>query len=685
MERDFLFEIGVEEVPARFLPSTLNQMEGIALGIATEMGLEIDSIYTYATPRRLTLYIKNLKEYQKERIREIWGPPVRVAFDEKGEPTKTLTGFLKANNLKLEDIRIMRNQKGEYIVGILKEEGKHVTSILPAFMDKFILSLNFPKSMRWGEDSLRFVRPIRWLLALYGDTLIPFELDGIKTDRFSYGHRFLSYGKIEITEPRVYKDLLKKACVIVDHVERLRLIKEELQRLSSESGLEVISDDELLEHVNFIVEYPHGLLCEFSSDYLELPEELLITVMRDHQKYFALKDKSGRLSNRFIVISNTFIENDLAVRRGAERVIKARFDDARFYYEEDKKEPLPLRIDSLKKVVYQESLGTLYDKTMKLVNISEYLAKRLYPKKIELIRRSALLSKTDLVTGVVREFPELQGVMGYYYALYSGEDVEVATAIKEQYLPGKSGGDLPLTMAGTVLSIADRIDNIASFFSIGLEPTGSEDPFGLRRQAIGIISIIFERNLPITIRELVNIAREQLKDFDVPNEKVISFISQRLEVILSSRGYSREIINSLVNYFPDLYPGEIIGRLDALEEFRKTPFYQDFVLITKRVFNILGKHYSKESGIEESRIENEYEKELYLKIVESEDAINKLFSRRDYKGILEAIWGMKDVINSFFDHVLVMDKDEKKRNNRLAILSRLWSLMLMYADFSRLS
>ncbi len=678
----FLLEIGVEEIPARFISPTLSLMRQSAERLLKEERLTYSDIRVLATPRRLTIIIEDLPERQADTIKEVWGPPKKVCFDEEGNPTKTLLGFCASHGISLENVVIRQKERGEYVVARIEEKGLLTESLMDKFALSFIGSLNFPKSMRWADHTIRFVRPIRWILCLLDSTPLEFEIDGIRSGNFTIGHRFLSKGKILISHPDEYVEKLFNSGVIVDQDRRREEILRQIHGLTQKRGLKVYEDEELLEHVTNLVEHPHCVIAEFPEEYLSLPSELLITVMRDHQKYFATYSENG-LSNHFIVISNTSQENEDNVRAGAERVIKARFEDARFYYNEDKRKRLEERVGELRRVVYHEKLGSLFEKTERIRAISRYLAQKLLPEKIESIDRATRLSKADLITGVVREFPELQGIMGYYYALNDGEPQEIAIAIKEHYLPRKSGDKNPSTHEGAILSIADKIDNIVSFFGLGLEPTGSEDPFALRRQAIAIIGILRQWGYPVTIEELVNIASVQLQNLQIPVERIINFIEQRVEVILEQEGYHHELISSLSSYISRLPFEEIIKRLKALEEFRKRKEYPDFILAAKRINNILSKYYNPQAMVKESLFESEHEWTLYNILKEVEQRLKEGIEKGDYNTCIEALISMIGPINSFFDNVLVMAKKEELKNNRLNLLSNVWRALLMMADFSK--
>jgi glycyl-tRNA synthetase beta chain len=678
----FLLEIGVEEIPARFITSSLTMMRQSAERLLKEQRLGYSDIRVLATPRRLTLIIEGLPERQADTVKEIWGPPRKVCFDENGNPTKTLLGFCAGHGISPENVEIRKKERGEYVVARIEEKGLLTESLMDKFALSFIGSLNFPKSMRWADHSIRFVRPIRWILCLLDSTTVEFEIDGIKSGNFTIGHRFLSKGKVFISHPDEYMEKLLNSGVIVDQQRRKEETLRQIHSLAEKRGLRVHEDEELLEEVTYLVEHPWAVMAKFPEEYLGLPPELLITVMRDHQKYFATYLKDG-LSNHFIVVSNTSPENEDNVRAGAERVIKARFEDARFYYNEDKRKRLEERVEELRRVVYHEKLGSLFEKTERIRAISRYLAQKLVPERTERIDRTARLSKTDLITGVVREFPELQGIMGYYYALNDGEPSEIALAIKEHYLPRRSGDKNPSTHEGAILSIADRIDNIVSFFGLGLEPTGSEDPFALRRQAIAIIGILRQWSYPVTIEELVNIASGQLQNLQIPVERIINFIEQRVEVILEQEGYNHELISSLSSYISRLPLQEVIKRLQALEEFRKRKEYPDFILAAKRVNNILSKFYAPQATVKEELLSSEHERSLYKISKEVEQRLKEGIEKGDYNNCIEALISMIGPINGFFDNVLVMVKEEDLKNNRLNLLSNVWRALLMVADFSK--
>jgi glycyl-tRNA synthetase beta chain len=681
-----LLEIGTEEIPARFLPVAIKDLQDNTKPILSENSVDFSEIKVYATPRRLVLMITGLPEIQSGRVREVFGPPKKIAFDGKGSPTEAALKFASSQGVHVESLVIKKRDKGEYVVSVIEEKGIPVKDILPEILKRIVFSIRFPKTMRWGNGSIKFARPIHWILAIFDNDVIPFEVDGIKSDNMTYGHRFLSPAKFQIKEIKSFKNLLENNSVIVDQEERKKTILKGIRRLSSSVGGIPIEDEELIETVNFLVEYPFPVLCSFQEDYLELPKELLVTVMKDHQKFFAVENRQGRLINHFIVISNTRGENEEIVRIGAERVIKARFEDARFYFKEDRKKTLNERIGELRKVIYQEKLGSLYEKTERVVSLIEFLSDRAVPLKKDKLIRAAWLSKTDLVTGVVKEFPELQGIIGKYYALSDDEDNEIAGGIEEQYLPRHSGGVLPGTEVGDLLSIADKMDNIVSFFSLGLIPTGSEDPFALRRQALGIIAIMLEKGYPLPLKDLISNALKNLKSlFSLPEkteEKIFQFFEQRFEPVFSDRGYSLDILHSVLFMSLDFPVKEIEGRIDALKKFKNEKIYDDFLLAIKRVHNILPKATTFRLKIK--LLIEESEKMLKDRIDALKSQIKSLLEEKRYFDAILLLADITGPINNFFEHVLVMDKNEEIKLNRLALLKEVWETAITIADFSKL-
>ncbi|MCX8031381.1 MAG: glycine--tRNA ligase subunit beta [Thermodesulfovibrionales bacterium] len=679
-----LLELGVEEIPARFLPDALVALKNNAEKLFTENRLIFSNIKTHATPRRITL-IADLEKHQKVEEKEIWGPPVNVAFDDFGNPTKAAEAFAKTHGITLDSLQKKEKGKGLYIVAIVKEEANKTKDVLPQILSRLILSLNFPKNMRWGDGDLKFVRPIHWILAIYDQDKIAFEIEGIRSDSMTRGHRFLSPASFEIKDIKSYTNLLRNNFVIVNQEERKKIIIEESNKLAQSVNASVIIDEDLLEHVTFLVEYPVPVLGSFPSEYLSLPPELLINVMKGHQKYFALEDANKRLVNYFIIVSNTKLANSDTVRKGAERVIKARFEDARFYFEEDTKIPLESRIEDLKKVIYHDKLGSLYSKTQRIVSIAEFVANKCCPSKIENIVKAANLSKTDLITGVVREFPELQGIIGSYYAAKEGYNDSICKALREQYLPAHASDILPVTDTGSIVSLSDKLDNIASFFMIGLSPTGSEDPFALRRQAHGVILILVAKKYDLTLKELIEVS---LKPYDISDKEelissLIKFFEQRFDYLMQLEGYPSDYVSSVIHFLSNTPLYKIKNRLQTIYEFKNEPNFESLILSIKRVNNIAPKFDVPK--VTKELFVNPEEEALYNALLTTKDQVTSSLAKNDYLSALKAIKNLTEPINSFFDKVLVMDKNEEIKNNRLALIKDVQTLIQSIADFSKLT
>jgi len=683
-----LLEIGTEEIPARFIPDGIKALKDRLLEFLSESAIEFGKVSEYATPRRLAVLIENVSELQKDRIVEILGPPRKIAFDTSNNPTGATSGFARSYNVKVESLKIVKTDRGEYISATIEKRGKKTKDVLSDALPDIITSIPFPKSMRWGDGDLRFVRPIRWITAILGKEIIHFELDDLKSGNISYGHRFISPGAFRIEDPSEYLQLLSANYVIADYNERKKTILEGIKKIESMVGCKVYEDSELLETVTFLVEYPTVILGDFNTEYLSLPRELLITVMKSHQKYFSVKDKNGNLLPHFIIVSNTKLENTETVKKGAERVIKARLEDARFYYNEDRRKSLWDYVETLKKVTFHEKLGNLYEKVERIAFLCSFISDEvnLSEEKKEKLLKTCMLCKADLVTGIVREFPELQGYMGMVYARNSGEDEEIASAIYEHYMPRHSGDSLPSSDIGNIISIADKMDNIASSFLIGLAPTGSEDPFALRRQAMGIINILLSKGYSIMLNILIDKALQCIEGYLSQKkalcEEILKFFYQRFEGMLLSDGYSYDVINSVFSTgnLTDARQGvnikDIKHRIKTLSEMKRMPEFLELLTSAKRVYNILGN--TKPSEPKVNLLTEKVEKELYNVVTE---VYNKSLIKTNYMSLFE----LTTPINSFFDRVLVMDRDAELRTNRLALLSLVKRVFDSLGDFSKIA
>lgn len=679
-----LLEIGTEEIPARFLPDTIEKMKSGAEKLFADFTIGVSSIHTYATPRRLAL-IAELNASQNPVAKEVWGPPASVSFDSAGNPTKAAEAFVKTNGISLSDISRKEKGKGVYIMAIVREEAKSTESLLPEILQRLIMTLHFPKSMRWGNSDFRFARPVHWILALFDNRRVSFEIEGIKSTGMTRGHRFLAPAPFEIKDCKAYTNLLRNNFVILDPEERTRMITEGANKLAASVKASLINDQDLLQHVVYLTEYPTPVLGSFSDAYLALPKELLTTVMKGHQKYFAVEDHKGRLLNYFIAVSNTTQNNAENVRKGAERVLKARFEDARFYYEDDLKVPLKKRLEGLRKVVYHEKLGTLYDKAVRISAIAEYLATHGFKESKKDAGTAGMLSKTDLISGVVREFPELQGIMGGYYALHEGLGEKIAGALAEQYLPAYSGDRLPGTRLGSIVSLADKLDNVASFFMLGLSPSGSEDPFALRRQTIGIIAILLDTRCSLPVSALLKKALQQfsIKEKEPVIDSLVKFFEQRADVVFQSNGYAQDAVSAVLHFVRNEPLFAVRERLESLKKYREAAGCDTFLLAQKRINNIAPKGPVPE--MDEALFTQQEEKTLFIETASRVEKVKSFTAKHLYLEAIQTLQELTDPINVFFDKVLIMDKDEVVKQNRLALIETIRQLALEIADFSKLS
>jgi len=687
----FFLEIGSEEIPAGYIDPALEAMKEQIIKFMDDYRIAYGTPVIAGTPRRLTLFIPDVALQQESTSQEIVGPPYQVAFNPDGTPTKAAEGFAKSQNMSVEDLQIKETPKGKYLYVVRREEGLPTKNLFAEKLPDFIAHIPFPKSMRWRSETVTFARPIRWIVALLGDELIPFRYGDIESGSFTYGHRFMKPDPIPVkADYNLYREELRKAFVIVDRDERRELIRSGVKELASKVGGQIIEDEDLLAEVTHLVEYPYPLMGRFEEKYLELPPEVPITVMKEHQRYFAVIDQSGKLMPYFITVANTIARNPEVVVQGNERVIRARLEDARFYYEEDQKVPLAQRVEQLKTVVFHSKLGTSWEKVERFTEIAKFIAENLglSSAEKEKLLRAALLCKADLVTGMVGEFPELQGVMGRDYALKQGEDPEVAQAIYEHYLPTKAGGTIPQGIIGAILSIADKLDTIVGCFSVGMIPTGTADPFALRRQTLGIIRIIMEKNLPLSLVALVKAAIPLLKKWSTEPEQdvfsgVINFFKGRLEHLLTSMpesSYVPSAVKAGLAVKLDVIPDDV-KRIEALSGFVQKPDFESLAVAFKRVVNIIKDEPSEKVEVNSELFQEPQEKALWEAFKSARERVKALAEKGEYSEALETLAELKPTIDAFFDSVLVMAKDEAIRQNRLALLRSIKDLFEEIADF----
>jgi glycyl-tRNA synthetase beta chain len=630
------------------------------------------------------LIVRDVVDSQADKQSKNKGPSVKIAFDANGQPTKAAAGFARGQGITAEQLIV----EDGYVYAVVEEKGGQVAELLPKLLTDLINGLNFPKTMRWAAMDIRFVRPVRWLVALFGDAVIPFSFAGVATDRFSYGHRFLSQGLIAIESADDYLAKMAAHFVMVDPEERRSVIRHQIEALAAENGGTAAIDEDLLEEVIFLVEYPTALCGEFDPSYLALPPEAVITPMREHQRYFPVLGAEGKLLAKFITIRNGGKDHLETVRHGNERVLRARLADAQFFYEEDKKVPLAERVDKLKTIVFQEGLGTLYDKSVRLQNLSEKIAAGLAitaSADITTVRRAAYLAKADLVTGMVNEFTELQGVMGREYALLSGESAEVAEAVFEHYLPRFAGDTLPKTTAGRLVSIADKADNITATFSRGLIPTGSQDPYALRRQALGIANILLDSGLHLSLSRLFSESMELLavdttKRAILLND-IIEFFRIRLKGVLADKGVRYDIVDSVMAVSIDDIC-DVLARADALSDFAAGSELLRIVQAFTRAANL-----AKNAGPEEIQpalLAVDAEKALHAALSQAQSQLDALLPQRNYLAILRVMSQLVEPIDVFFSSVMVMAEDPAVRANRLALLKKVVAITAPLADFSKI-
>jgi glycyl-tRNA synthetase beta chain len=684
MAKSLLLEIGSEEIPAKFMPAALAQLADIAKAKLAERRIACGEVQTFGTPRRLALLVRDMAEQQADRHSENKGPAVKIAFDADGNPTKAAQGFARGQGVDVAQLVV----RDGYVYAAVHEAGQPVADILPELLPEIVTALTFPKSMRWGDLDMRFARPVRWLVALWGRDVVPFTLAEVTAGSESCGHRFLSKGPVKLAAAEDYFVKMTDHHVMVDQNLRRRVIREQVEKLAVQQGGTAVIDEDLLEEVVFLVEYPTALCGRFEDKYLALPPEAVITPMREHQRYFPVFAADGSLLPVFITVRNGGQDYIDVVRRGNERVLKARLADARFFFEEDKKVALAERVEKLKTVVFQEGLGTMYDKTVRLEKLAAKIAKAagLPAAELAVAERGAHLAKADLVTGMVCEFTELQGVMGREYAKLGGEPPAVAEAVYEHYLPRFAGDALPKTPAGRMVSIADKLDNIVATFSRGLIPTGSQDPYALRRQALGIVNILVDARYHVSLKELAAAAMDLLAVAGEERRAKLAddlseFFRLRLKNVLADEGIRYDMVDAiLATATDDVYDAWLRAR--ALAEVGATAAMQRAVEAFTRAGN-LAKNAAGEA-VDSALFATEGEKALYAALDNARREIAAKSAARDYAGVLQAMAGLAAPIDAFFVQVMVMVDDVAVRENRLALLKAITALTAGIADLTKI-
>ncbi len=683
--RNLLLEIGTEEIPAAFIPGALDDLARLAGEHLDREHLTYEDVSTIGTPRRLVLFVKNLPDRQPDREEIITGPPAKVAFSSDGKPTKAGEGFARSHGVRVEDLQVEDTEKGLYIVLRRIVPGRETIELLSKLLPLVITAIPFPKTMRWGTEDLRFARPIRWLVALYGEDVVPFSLAGVETGSESHGHRFMAPEAISVpSNPEGYVKALEGVFVLADpSVRRNRLLEDARNVTASVSG-NILSDDELVDINTYLTEFPSAVCGSFDKHFLALPRDVLITCMREHQKYFAVVDYKGDLMPHFVAINNTLSPRPGLVCEGHERVLRARLSDADFFFKEDLKRPLEAFVADLSGMIFHKRLGSVLDKIHRVKALAHYLAEQVARDKVKVVERAAWLCKADLLTEMVGEFPSLQGIIGREYALLSGESQEVANAIEEHYMPIRSGGELPESLPGALLSIADKMDTICGTIAIGLKPSGTADPYGLRRLALGILHIVEERSMSLSLEELIAEASHRLENqlSEVSREliaEVITFFKRRFSYDLTARGMDHDVVEAATRVeFDDVK--DCVLRARALASVRSRPEFEPLSVAFKRIMNILK---GFEGGtVNPSLLEAEQEKALYKVYLSVEKKVDVFLESRDYEQALVTLLSLKPQVDSFFDHVMVMTENTDVRANRLALLWNIARLFLRIGDLS---
>ena len=682
MAKDLLFEIGAEEIPAGFMPNILDQLKQLAETKLNDAHLPFESIATYGTPRRLALIVKGLADTSAEISERHKGPSASIAYDADGNATKAAIGFARGKGLDVADLVV----EDGYIYAETKTAGVPAKDIVTEMLPQLITGLNFPKSMHWGNLDAKFVRPVRWLVALLDEDVIPVEFATVQSGNVTRGHRFLGADEITIKNAASYVDTLKENFVMVDQDARRELISKQLHDMAASKNASIVWDDDLLEEINYLVEWPTALCGGFEESYLALPDAAIITPMKDHQRYFPLVDQDGKLLPMFLTVRNGSDHSIEVVQAGNERVLRARLDDAKFFFNEDRKKPLIDRQDGLTKIVFQEGLGNLADKTERLLKLGRVFGEEcgLHEDTAVVLERATELAKTDLTTGMVTEFTELQGVMGKEYALLDGESPEVAEAIFEQYLPRFAGDVLPQTEAGKVLSIIDKVDNIVATFSRGLIPTGSQDPYALRRQTIGILNILLGSEWNISLRpifkasmELLNVLAEKQDEL---LDQVEEFFTLRLKNIFLDREVPHHVIDLLLSN-NELSVADAEGLVNALLA-NRIDENVELVQAYTRMYNLVKD--VEYTGVNSDLLKEDAEKELFEAASKASEASSAAWEAGDYDAVVAVPATLVPAINKFFEDVMVMDKDEAIKANRLQLVRLAYSVMAIIGDISAL-
>lgn len=689
-KRDFLFELGTEELPPKSLFTLARALaDGIAQGLDGAM-ISHGEVEWFATPRRLAARISAVIDRQPDQQIKRQGPAVAQAFDAAGQPTKAAAGFAASCGVTVEQLQQADGPKGRVLTFVGTKDGELTVALLPGIVKGSLDALPIAKRMRWGAGEQEFVRPVHWAVMLFGATVVDCEILGVRTGKHSRGHRFHAPNPIAIANAAKYPEvLLEKGRVVVNVADRRERIRSVATALAQSVGGHAVIEDSLLDEVTALVEWPVPLIGRFDEQYLDLPQEVPIAAMQDHQRYFPVRDGEGKLLNKFIAVANLQSRDPDKVRDGNERVVRPRLADAAFFWGSDRRERLDTRRPLLKSVTFQVKLGSLHDKSERIANLAARIAEAIGGNSL-LARRAAELCKCDLLTSMVGEFPELQGLMGKYYAQHDGEEAEVCAALEEQYWPRFAGDRVPDTRTGIAVSLADKLDTLSGIFALGQKPSGTRDPFGLRRAAVGVLRTILERQLELDLRQLIEtaVAAQPVERQAGLAEELWSYMMERLRSSYlesdSGRTVTTEMFDAVLASRTQSVT-DVDLRLRALERFLKLPEADSLAAANKRIVNILRKAPSDVSGaVDTSRLQDGAERQLFEHVIAMERAVNPLFARREYTQALTQLASLREDVDRFFDSVMVMAQDAEVRANRLGLLLRLRSLFLQFADLSRL-
>ena len=688
-KRDFLFELGTEELPPKSLFTLAQALaDGVAKGLAAA-AIAHGELEWFATPRRLAVRVHAMADKQPDQEIKRQGPAVANAFDAAGQPTKAAAGFAASCGVSVEELQQVDGPKGRVLMFVGSRKGEPTAALLPAIVKSALDALPIAKRMRWGAGDHEFVRPVHWAVMLFGTVVVDCEVLGVRTGKHSRGHRFHAPGPLPIASPAKYVEALQKAHVVANVAERRERIRGGALSLAQGIGGHAVIEEALLDEVTALVEWPVPLIGRFDERYLELPQEVPIATMQDHQRYFPVRDAQGKLRNEFIAVANLQSRDPDKVRDGNERVVRPRLADAAFFWDSDRRERLEARRPMLKNVTFQAKLGSLHDKAERVGRLAVRIAESL-GTDTALARRAAELSKCDLLTLMVGEFPELQGLMGKYYAQHDGEHADVCAALEEQYWPRFAGDRVPETRTGIALALADKLDTLAGIFAIGQKPTGTRDPFGLRRAALGVLRTILERQLDLDLRQLIEsaVAAQPVETKPEVVEEVWTYIAERLRSSYLEGAAELAVTTEMFDAVLASRTQSVLDvdlRLRALERFLKMPEAVSLAAANKRIVNILRKAPADLTGaVDTSRLQDGAERQLFEHVLSMERAVNPLFARREYAQALTQLASLRDDVDRFFDSVMVMAEDAEVRANRLGLLLRLRGLFLQFADLSRL-